>query len=1246
MRRLSSLDLWEVDAARRRQQLIEEQHISMGQGDDIDMQDNNEGGVRYQQYRWQQQHDNNRGFPPSMSLITTTTTNNNNNTSSSSIAAAQGHPPEEFKFAQVLELVMRGELNASGALQQYAKICTDRAGELKEQARAEVQRAARQAAVVSCAQELEAESATWQLLWHLYGVESRELPAGKGGNFADGAGLEKTFRQRAADVVFEDDEINRCARIVAWLEALSSEALAVQCGGGGGGGHHQSEAVASSFTSTDGLWRETKSRIAGGLMGRDAATLVNRVDPDAMTRQIGKRLLPENMKDEERLAVEIWRLVRAGKMSAAAKLCEAVGQPWRAAFLTGGGGPQGVLPVGTAALEADESEHMADVQAADLAVDVEGGEGVSRALWRWTCALAADRIAAASGSGGNGDNGGLNNNTTTTNNNNKGAVYESALYGVLSSHLARVLPVCKSWEDILWATLRCWLDAAVDIQLGVGLGDSGDACSLAELPFLASNQRQQTNEGGGDWPPEQLRDALPSSFQEAVSNLADGNGSGTSFLLSSSTAGAGAAPASYLSGNQGNAAQYRSVQNALMLESIQELVCEILSVWVIKKSGAGMDTNPSSSEQQQQHRSLGGRNQSFPSLQGGGGGGGIGMLNMDTTTTTTNLNDGENSPSSPPGVMRFAAHMALGLWGLGIMSPRSGHQMDTYDINNDMHHHHQRGEYSSIVQDTLHRLVQVYVARLIDSGAHNLVPLYVCHLRAGLRWMTYHAFFDQLIAAGAAEGAGGNMVECKAAYDLGDSWFSYWKQSGGNNNSSDEEGDMAEDEMAVIALGSVKRSRFEVYGGPMLRAQFMRWLCFGGVEEKAAAVHGANVLCREFALAGSGGLSAADALLAEIMPAALGQPLSEFLDELPELRQQQRKDGVVIEEEEEGRPSTSALFLEKQGLVGQIEELKCWIAYFHIQSEFASWCQLYAEAKASSSLEEEAGTAVTDHLRALGEETLPLLEEATAFVSDRQLQWLVEDTLPTDFTKGSHVPSTSSSPFEIAVVVGPEMGLEAPLSHQFPTFTDDQEVEAVSEGVLAAMRDAAASVTTTTVGGVGGGGSVLTHSSSPSIISGMEVAAGPAPEDMPSMLSIAIDYSNAKKHHQDEMTVAVALLGLVLKGATRLVGDDGMPLLGPLSIVNMDAHPLAAAELCRTVCYPRMTLMAAAMREAVAYMGVGVGLGAGEVGSGLVEAAAAADLIKYFSTMELKELLQYERATEVLQMRNVEKEKGCQGVGV
>ena len=43
-------------------------------------------------------------------------------------------------------------------------------------------------------------------------------------------------------------------------------------------------------------------------------------------------------------------------------------------------------------------------------------------------------------------------------------------------------------------------------------------------------------------------------------------------------------------------------------------------------------------------------------------------------------------------------------------------------------------------------------ACLRGSGAHDLVPLYACHLRAGLRHMTYQIFFEQLVAQVTAAG--------------------------------------------------------------------------------------------------------------------------------------------------------------------------------------------------------------------------------------------------------------------------------------------------------------------------------------------------------------------------------------------------------------------------------------------------------------------------------------------------------------
>lgn len=56
------------------------------------------------------------------------------------------------------------------------------------------------------------------------------------------------------------------------------------------------------------------------------------------------------------------------------------------------------------------------------------------------------------------------------------------------------------------------------------------------------------------------------------------------------------------------------------------------------------------------------------------------------------------------------------------------------------------------------------------AGAHRLVPLYACHLRAGLRHTTYHIFFEQLLAQVGSLGAyiGGRLV-WRLALD-GDRW--------------------------------------------------------------------------------------------------------------------------------------------------------------------------------------------------------------------------------------------------------------------------------------------------------------------------------------------------------------------------------------------------------------------------------------------------------------------------------------------
>ena len=143
---------------------------------------------------------------------------------------------------------------------------------------------------------------------------------------------------------------------------------------------------------------------------------------------------------------------------------------------------------------------------------------------------------------------------------------------------------------------------------------------------------------------------------------------------------------------------------------------------------------------------------------GSGGAGGGGVMSPS--------GGGGDGPACPPGLMRFAAHLALMLWSLGIAAvPETPQPAAAYSQLNDL----------------LQRLVQVYTVHLIDSGAHALVPAYACHLRAALRRATYLLFLEHLLAGGDLEG-------CRAAYGAGAVCFKAM-----------DRGDLAPDEMAIIA---------------------------------------------------------------------------------------------------------------------------------------------------------------------------------------------------------------------------------------------------------------------------------------------------------------------------------------------------------------------------------------------------------------------------------------------------------------
>ncbi|EFN51202.1 hypothetical protein CHLNCDRAFT_141164 [Chlorella variabilis] len=341
--------------------------------------------------------------------------------------------PEEDEFAGVLGAVMRDDEDAAEAVRLYAAICRQRAAALRELASSQLQRAARYMSLKEQAEELEGEAATWQLLWFLHGVPQRDFPGGSGGGFVDGAGFTKTSRQRASDLLFADAELNRRAGWQAQRRGVKA---------------HPGLALACLRSPPAQVWPHL--------------ALVTELDPDAPTRQ-HKAVQADDGKDEERVMARVFALMRAGRMGQARQLCEAVGQPWRGASLGGGGG-HGPLPLGVAAKEAEGMDPGGE-QAADLAAEVEGGEGTLRALWRWACFQAAERAGASAEASG-------------------GGLHEAAVYAALSCHLARLLPVCASWEDCCWAYLRCWLDAAV-VNIDAPPAASATLCRHVCYPRLA-----------------------------------------------------------------------------------------------------------------------------------------------------------------------------------------------------------------------------------------------------------------------------------------------------------------------------------------------------------------------------------------------------------------------------------------------------------------------------------------------------------------------------------------------------------------------------------------------------------------------------------------------------------------------------------------------------------------------------------------------------------------------------------------
>lgn len=184
----------------------------------------------------------------------------------------------------------------------------------------------------------------------------------------------------------------KCQRIVEWLETTAADVL------GRSGGPKVKPLDDPAYR-----WEYTASKYEGEKVSMD------------FPHAVGKSLDEVETKAEGRISHEIFRLVRAGKLSEAEELCRRVGQPWRAAALAGG--------------------------KKSSALSANGIKGDARRTWR----IAAKAIARSPDP----------------------AIlpHERAVYGVLAGELEPVLAVSTTFEDEAWARLCTLLDSTAEFVL-------------------------------------------------------------------------------------------------------------------------------------------------------------------------------------------------------------------------------------------------------------------------------------------------------------------------------------------------------------------------------------------------------------------------------------------------------------------------------------------------------------------------------------------------------------------------------------------------------------------------------------------------------------------------------------------------------------------------------------------------------------------------------------------------------------
>nr|XP_006815564.1 PREDICTED: nuclear pore complex protein Nup107-like [Saccoglossus kowalevskii] len=215
------------------------------------------------------------------------------------------------------------------------------------------------------------------------------------------------------DSLFTKDSYTRQNQVVIdWLERNASDQL-------------QDYYDNVEFYSQTVSWENTLHSLQQqqrGIPGIPDRAIVSSMDPDAPIRQ-KKPLADLDKEDEIRLLRYMFAYIRAGQLDEAQRLCRKCGQAWRAATLEG--------------WKMYHDPNIEEVAASGELKPIEGNP--HRDIWKAVCWRMSQEDEFHS--------------------------YEKAIYAVLSGNLKELLPVCSTWDDVLWAYYKVMVDMRVEQEI-------------------------------------------------------------------------------------------------------------------------------------------------------------------------------------------------------------------------------------------------------------------------------------------------------------------------------------------------------------------------------------------------------------------------------------------------------------------------------------------------------------------------------------------------------------------------------------------------------------------------------------------------------------------------------------------------------------------------------------------------------------------------------------------------------------